>query len=198
MIGSIDSSGFPPLSVGGSSSSANQSSLSLDQQQVIEDTLANYDASNLSESDAQAIVTAFSEAGIQPSKELAETMQSLGFDAREVGDLAGVSGQQAGGMPPPPPPSQEEVDTVSSLIDTLFNSDEDDEDSTLAFDDVMDYTSRILSLNNESKQEVMDLLEEYGSNSSELSTADVANVVTNTLSQILGDSNNYKRTSFYA
>lgn len=195
MIGSVGSSGFPPPSVGGSST---QASLSLEQQQVIEDTLSNYDASNLSESDAQSIVSAFSEAGITPSKELAETMESLGFSAREVGDLAGVSGQQsAGGMPPPPPPpSQEEVDTVSSLIDTLFNSD--DEDDAISFDDVMDYTSRILSLNDESKQEVMDLLEEYGSQSSELSTSDVSNVVSNTLSQILGDSNNYKRTSFYA
>lgn len=90
----LSSFGFEPPS--GSSNS----SLSSSQLDTISSVLENYDADNLSQSDAQAIVAAFKEAGIQPGSELENAMEEAGFDAHEVGSLAGV-GQAQGGTPPP-------------------------------------------------------------------------------------------------
>lgn len=74
--------------------------LSSSQLDTVSSVLENYDASNLSQSDALEIVAAFKEAGIQPSSQLASAMEEAGFDAKEVGALAGAGGQgQAGGGP---------------------------------------------------------------------------------------------------
>jgi len=72
-------------------------SLTSDQKQLISDTLSEFDVNNLSNEDALSIVSTFADAGIQPGRELAETMEAAGFDARAVGDLANVQG---------PPPGQ--------------------------------------------------------------------------------------------
>ena len=79
---------------------AQQSKLTTEQSQLIEDTLAEFDPEALSASDAQSIVEAFKDAGIQPGAALEQAMSDAGFDARSVGDLAGVG---EGGAPPPPP-----------------------------------------------------------------------------------------------
>lgn len=77
---------------------SSSNSLSSSQQDTIASVLENYDASNLSKSDALEIVAAFKEAGIQPGAELETAMAEAGFDAHEVGTLAGVGPQgQAGG-----------------------------------------------------------------------------------------------------
>ncbi|MBK1724772.1 hypothetical protein, partial [Thiocystis violacea] len=65
-------------------------SLSEAQQQTMKDTLANFDADNLSASDATSIVDAFNEAGIQPGAAMESAMEDLGFDAKAVGEKAGV------------------------------------------------------------------------------------------------------------
>lgn len=191
MVGSVSSNTMIPQMAQGSGSS---NSLTSSQLETISSVLENYDANNLSESDAQAIVEAFEEVGITPGAELASAMSDAGFDAKEVGDLAGVAEQQGGMMPPPPPP-EEEVSSISSLLDTLLNT-EDEESSTTSFEDIMDYTSRILSLNEESKTEVMDLLEQY-SGDTEYSQEETNALLKTSLSQILSDSNNYKSVSFY-
>jgi len=181
-----------------SESSNSQSSLSSSQLETISSVLENYDADNLSQSNAQAIVSAFEDAGIQPSSELVSAMEEAGFDAQEVGSLAGAQGgpNGAGGMPPPPP--QEETDSISSLLDTLLNAQEDEESTTAtSFDDIMDYTSRILSLNEESKTDVMDLLDKYSDENTEYTVEETNNLLKTSLSQILSDSNNYKSVSFY-
>ena len=86
--------GFEPPSASGSNN------LSTSQLDTISSVLENYDSSNLSQSDALEIVAAFKEAGIQPSSELKSAMEEAGFDAHEVGSLAGVAGQgQTGGGP---------------------------------------------------------------------------------------------------
>ncbi len=181
-----------------STSSTTSASLTTTQEETIASILESYDADNLSESDAQAIVAAFEDAGIEPSSELESAMSEAGFSAQEVGTLAGV-GPQEGGMPPPP--SAEEVDTISSLLDSILTSDEDEEaTATTSFEEIMDYTSQILSLNEDSKTEVMDLLSKYSDTSSEDSeyTQDETNsIIKNSLSQILADSDNYNTTSFY-
>ncbi len=78
-------------------SSSNSNGLTSSQSNTIASVLENYDANNLSKSDALEIVAAFKEAGIQPSAELASAMSEAGFDAHEVGTLAGVGGGQGGG-----------------------------------------------------------------------------------------------------
>jgi len=215
MISGISSGlDYSAITSSASSSSSSKNALSYDQQQIIDDTLSNYDSSNLSQSDALEIVAAFQEANIEPSKQLEDAMSSLGFDAKEVGDLAGVSStdtqnvaSQVGGPPPPPPPpssSEEEDDeddeeyynTVQTLMDSLFSSD--DEDSTSSVDTLSDYTSRVLSLNDDAKQELTDLFEKYNSEDSEYSSEDAATLVKNYLSEMLSDSNNYNHSSFYA
>ena len=76
---------------------SSSNNLSSSQKDTISSVLENYDANNLSQSDALEIVAAFKEAGIQPSSELESTMKEAGFDAKEVGTLAGVESQgQAG------------------------------------------------------------------------------------------------------
>ena len=75
-------------------------SLSDDQQQVVKDTLANFDVDKLSASDAASIVKAFSEGGIQPGAALEAAMAEAGFHAKMVGDMAGNSQSRLSGPPP--------------------------------------------------------------------------------------------------
>jgi len=199
MVGSVNSSSIiTPQQMSGSN---NSSSLTSSQLETISSVLSNYDSSNLSSEDASAIVEAFSTAGISPSRELANVMSSEGFNAKEVGDLAGVG---RGDMPPPPPPppsgNEQEESDISSLLDTLLSIDSEDEESstTASFNEIMEYTSRIINLNEASKTEVMDLLDKYSSQETDYSSSEVNNIIRNSLGQILSDSDNYNRVSFYA
>ena len=96
-----------------------------EQSSLIEQTLSNYDAENLSAEDASSIVEAFSEAGIGPSPAFADALAEAGFDAKEIGDLANVgSGNR------PAPQSQSNVN-LSSVTDYLASlSDEEIQAST--------------------------------------------------------------------
>ena len=193
-----------------SNSSSRSSSLSTEQKATIEDVLSKFDADSLSESDAIEIKEAFAEAGIEPSQAMAKAMESAGFDAKEVGDLAAESGGSAvegkGGRPmgPPPPPPEEEVDSLTELLESLISSDEDESTTTdlsvssESFDTILDYTSKIMSLKDDAKTEVTELLEKYNSDENQLSQEDTQKFIVNSLSQILNESDNYNRISFYA
>jgi len=112
--------------------------LSSSQRDTISSVLENYDSSNLSQSDALEIVAAFKEAGIQPSSELASVMEEAGFDAHEVGTLAGVGAQgQAGSGSSSGGPSaggggqgggasssEEEYDVMDTNLDGVVSADE--------------------------------------------------------------------------
>ncbi|MGA1931267.1 hypothetical protein ACH5BF_00885 [Arcobacter sp. YIC-464] len=194
-----------------SSKSSSGSSLSLDQQETIQDVLSNYDSDNLTSSDALEIVSAFQEANIQPSRSFENALSSLGFDAKEIGDLAGLgpNGPQ-GGMPPPPPPPKESEDEISDILSELLYGDDDEENNnsssstnaynsnSTSFDSILDYTSRILSLNDDAKSQVMDLFENYKPENTELSSSDVSSIIKNSLQNILSNEDNYNSTSFYA
>ena len=195
MINSISSSSTIMADLAKSTSStSSSSSLTAAQLETISSVLESYDSSNLSASDAQSIIASFEEAGIEPSAELESAMSDLGFDAKEVGDL-GRSDSQSG---MPPPPSEEEVSSISSLLDSLLSTDEDDETSTSSStSDIMDYTSRILSLNDSSKEEVMNLLDKYSSEDSTYSQSETNALLKASLSEILSDNSNYKSVSFY-
>ena len=195
MINSISSSSTIMADLAKSTSStSSSSSLTAAQLETISSVLESYDSSNLSASDAQSIIESFQDAGIEPSSELESAMSDLGFDAKEVGDL-GRSDSQSG---MPPPPSEEEVSSISSLLDSLLSTDEDDETSTSSStSDIMDYTSRILSLNDSSKEEVMNLLDKYSSEDSTYSQSETNALLKASLSEILSDNSNYKSVSFY-
>ncbi|SMP86166.1 hypothetical protein SAMN06313540_10320 [Epsilonproteobacteria bacterium SCGC AD-308-E02] len=186
------------------SSASKSSSLSTDQQAFIADLLSQYDSESLSASDAQEIVKALQEAGIEPSKAMESTMAASGFDAKEIGDLAGVGKGDGAGRPMgPPPPKKEEMSSVSDLLESLLSSDEEEDDTTTSttsssFDTVLDYTSKIVSLKDNAKTEVMDLLNKYNSENNTLSKEDTQKFIVNSLSQILKESDNYNTMSFYA
>ena len=129
------------------------SPLNEEQRQLIDNTLKQYDADSLSEADAQSIVQTFSEAGIQPGRELAEAMASAGFDAREVGQAAGVQGPPPGqGMGPPPgqgmgpPPGQgnsagtnldkETLEALFTLLDQYLNEDMSEAERKSVLDEI--------------------------------------------------------------
>jgi len=84
------------------------------QTQLVSDTLSQYDVDQLTQEDAISIVETFKEAGITPGKTLAEAMAQFEFDAKQVGELAGVKSNEAG---PPPPPPQDSI--TSEMLDFL-------------------------------------------------------------------------------
>ena len=77
-----------------------------------------FDADNLSESDAISIVETLSNAGIQPSKTLADAMDELGFDAKAIGDLAN---QKPQGNRPPPPQNSEDIGLIGEYLNQLVD-----------------------------------------------------------------------------
>lgn len=192
------------------STTSKNSNLSTEQKDLIEEVLSNYDTDSFSASDASEIVQAFQDAGIGESQALTSVMEASGFDAQEVGNLAqATQTAQGGGRPaggPPPPPPEEEVDSVTSLLESLLSSDDED-DTTISsttttdsssFDAILDYTTKIMSLKDDAKTEVMDILEQYTSQDNTLSQEDTQKFIVNSLSQILGESDNYNTMSFYA
>jgi len=68
---------------------------------------------------------------------------------------------------------------------------------TSSFESISDYTSRIMSLTEDMKQEVKDLFDSYKPENTDLTAREASKVVVNSLSQILSDSSNYKSTSYY-
>lgn len=107
-------------------------SLSISQEDTITSILESYDASNLSQSDAQSIVAAFQEAGIEPSSELESAMEEAGFSAQEVGTLAGVGSSQ-GGTPPPPPGGG---GSSSASAEEVFDALDTNEDGVVSFEEL--------------------------------------------------------------
>jgi len=196
-----------------SSTTARSSSLSSDQQDVISSVLADYDSDSLSSSDATAIVQAFQDAGIEPSGALASAMKDAGFDAKKIGDLANAGkGDSSRPSGPPPPPPQQEVDSVSTLLESLLSTNEENDSTTSSttdtssssssssssFDSILDYTTKIMSLKDNVKDDVKNLLEQYNSDNNTLSQEDTQKFIVNSLSQILNKSENYNTMSFYA
>lgn len=73
--------------------------LSDEQKQFVTDTLSAYDPDSLTAEKAKEITSLFQEQGIAPGRGLAGAMAEAGFDARNVGQLAGVQ-PPSGGQPP--------------------------------------------------------------------------------------------------
>jgi len=99
--------------------SRTEQKLTADQQTLITDTLSQFDAENLTEKDALSIVEAFAQAGIQPSAALEKAISTLGFDAKSIGDLAGVP-ESEHRPPPPPKQSTEEITSMVGFLTELL------------------------------------------------------------------------------
>ena len=78
-------------------SARSSSALSTDQKSSIKSVLGKFDSKNLSAADAKKITSEFKKLGIQPGRELEETMAASGFDAKQVGSLAFGQGQPPSG-----------------------------------------------------------------------------------------------------
>jgi hypothetical protein len=75
------------------------SPLTDEQKKTVQDILSNYDADNITATDAQSIFEKFKDAGITPTKGLKEAIESAGFDADNLRSLAFQGAQNAtGGM----------------------------------------------------------------------------------------------------
>ncbi|MBF7073891.1 hypothetical protein ISG33_10815 [Glaciecola sp. MH2013] len=128
MIDSISGSASfrPPPPPKNSSSSE----LSSEQSEFIEKTLSSYDANKLTEQDASDIVNSFAEAGIKPSAGFADLLAESGFDARELGDLAGVGGARE--QRPPPQSSASNLSSVVDYLDGLSDTSSSETSGSLA------------------------------------------------------------------
>jgi len=104
-----------------------ESSLSDEQKSMVSSILLEFEVDNLSQQDAQSIVVAFQDAGIRPGAELASVMEKAGFNAREVGQLAGVAPHpQNGDILAPQKPSRANIDQDAlQLLQEILNSFDD-------------------------------------------------------------------------
>lgn len=116
--------------------SSQAAKLTTEQSDFVKETLSEFDPENLTSDDAQSIQAAFEEQGIAPTKELAELMGELEFDAKSIGDASRPEGQRP---PPPPQNSLEQVNTddVVSYLDELLEQyssqlNDEDKDSILS------------------------------------------------------------------
>lgn len=147
--------GFEPPTNSGNSS------LSSSQLDTISSVLENYDSSNLSQSDALEIVAAFKEAGIQPGAELEAAMKEAGFDAHEVGTLAGVGAEgQAGGGGAPSGGGGGQGGGDSSS-ETEYDAMDLNEDGVVSFAEMQEYYGTSSSSNEtaSSSQNTLDNLQ---------------------------------------
>lgn len=136
------------------------STLSSSQQETISSVLENYDTDNLTAEDAESIVAAFKEAGIQPGSELESALEEAGFDANEIGTLASVGpeGQAGGGAGKAGGGGGAEEEEEYDEMDT-------NEDGVVSFDEIQDYygldsedSTDTLSTNNQNALDNLALL----------------------------------------
>ncbi|MEP4198825.1 MAG: hypothetical protein ABJL99_24640 [Aliishimia sp.] len=138
MMQAIGGAGFPP------SQAQKPVKMTEEQGQKLADLLSQYDAENLSDEDAEDIVSQIKELGIEPGAGLATGLADAGFDARGLAEQAGIAGNgpPGGGPPdggsrpkgPPPGGSFQGVDSVDSaavsliadVVESFQNSDETD------------------------------------------------------------------------
>lgn len=144
---SIEVSGIGSSGLSATQMGQRHSSLSQEQRQLIEETLAKYDAQNLTSPDASAIVEIFSEAGIQPGRAMAEVMAEFGFDARSVGDMAGIGPARGEGPPPPPGGnggvqklniSDEMLQELNTLLTDYYGEDQAEDQRASTLDAIKD------------------------------------------------------------
>jgi hypothetical protein len=187
--------------------SSNSNNLSSTQSDTISSILENYDADNLTQSDAKEIVAAFKESGIEPGKELESAMEEAGFDAREVGTLAGVGPQEASGGGAPgggggsgggqgsESSSEEEYDVMDTNEDGVVSLDEIEEYYGTNTDTSTDSSTETLNLNNQNALDNLQLLMETLKVSNENDSIDTNSF--NGLLKVINNQNNNSKINAY-
>ena len=203
MVGSVSSS------VNYTTEGSTRHTMSADQKSAVENVLSKYDTSSVSSEDAKEISNSFKEMGIRPSSDLRQTIEDAGFDADNIRELSGASGVAGTeGKQPPSPPSRppknedsDEVSIIEEILAEILNGDDDDEEDEVQTLDqseqIMDYTSRIMNLTDDAKGEVKDLFEKFNPENTTYNKEETSNIITSSLKQILGNSDNYSHTEFY-
>lgn len=105
--------------------------LSDEQLATISETLSGYDPENLTSEDAASIVEIFKSENIPPGKALEAAMADFGFDAKAVGELAGLPQRS-----PKPENSNQMSDMLSFLKDTISTQLEQSGNETLSEEDI--------------------------------------------------------------
>ena len=187
--------------------SSNSNNLSSTQSDTISSILENYDADNLTQSDAKEIVAAFKESGIEPGKELESAMEEAGFDAREVGTLAGVGPQEASGGGAPgggggsgggqgsESSSEEEYDVMDTNEDGVVSLDEIEEYYGTNTDTSTDSSTETLNLNNQNALDNLQLLMETLKVSNENDSIDTNSF--DGLLKVINNQNNNSKINAY-
>ncbi len=171
--------------------------ISPEQKSTIESVLSKFDASSLTQSDAQEISDNFKDMGIRPSKELRETIEASGFDADEIRNLN--SNSEVRHTPPPPKIAEDEDEELSvfeEFLEELLELDIDQEQLT-ALEAIEDYMSKYSNLTLEAKGEVKDVMSQL-KDGSDNSKTNLGNTMVNSLNNILGKYNNYEHVEVYA
>lgn len=115
---------------------AKQEAMTADQKSQVSDILDQYSVDSLSSDDASSIVKSFEELGITPGQELEQVMADKGFDAKSVGDMAGLQEPGEGRVPPPPKNEVSNSAEMVSFLEEILESygeqlSDDDKDSIL-------------------------------------------------------------------
>lgn len=132
MIDSISNTSPPP-----SAGQTRQLSLTDEQKALIESTLSGFDSDNLTQDQAIEIVETFASAGINPGKELADTLAEAGFDAREIGDLAREGNSSESSLAVNEPVDLFDlVDYLDLLLEQFGGNALSDEDKAVVYDDL--------------------------------------------------------------
>lgn len=156
------------------SSQQQQASLTEEQQQKVNEILAEYDAENISQEDFESIFAQFKEEGIPGGQALKSTVEEAGFDFSSNIEEAAASGEMAGMMPPPPPGGMGGMPPPGMQSST--SSEEEDDSSEY------DYASQLEELlaaydNGEADQSDFEALIESIKASGSSSTGNVINSV---------------------
>lgn len=86
-----------------------QSALTDEQTHTLQSILEQYDPESLSSEDATSIVEQLKSEGIAPGKALEDAISSAGFDAKQMGELAGLGE----GRPQRPLPSTATFEVIA-------------------------------------------------------------------------------------
>ena len=99
--------------------SSQGATLTDDQKKTVQGILSQFDSKSLTAGDAQSIFKQLQQAGIQPGKDLVNTIQAAGFDAGQLASLAAPRGRhhhhQGGGTQDTQGTSQTSSVSLSSL-----------------------------------------------------------------------------------
>ena len=137
-------SGLPPIQHSMPQPPVQNRQLTSEQQQLVTQTLADFDPESITEADALSIVEIFSQAGIQPGRALAETVVQSGFDARSIGELAGVQGPKQGNRPadqgtkPGLNISDQLLSELNEMLNNYYSNDLSDQDKASTLESIQE------------------------------------------------------------